>query len=143
MRFTVEPFQEHHDPEARALWDATPGVGLSEADQPQAIARFLRRNPGLSFVATHGTQVMGTMLCGHDGRRGLIHHLAVAPACRRMGVGRSLLAAGLDALRAEGIDKCHLLVFRTNHEGIAFWHALAASERTELTLFSLRTLRPL
>ena len=124
---------------ARRLWEATPGVGLSDADEPQPIQAFLNRNPGLSFVAIDGQALLGTILCGHDGRRGLIHHLVTAPAARRKGVGRALLRAGLTALRESGIRKCHLLVFRTNAEGLAFWRAVQASERSELALFSLST----
>jgi len=125
--------------QARTLWEATPGVGLSAADEPEAIGAFLARNPGSSFVAVEGEKLVGTILCGHDGRRGLIHHLVTAPSHRRQGIGRALLQAGLQALREQGIDKSHLLVFRSNTEGLAFWHAVSAQERTELALFSVST----
>lgn len=122
---------------ARALWEATPGVGLSAADAPASIAAFLARNPGGSFVATAGGELVGTILCGHDGRRGLIHHLVTAGSHRRQGIGVALLQRGLAALQAQGIDKCHLLVFRDNADGMAFWRSVGASERTELSLFSM------
>lgn len=124
---------------ARTLWEATPGVGLSSADEREPIARFLQRNPGLSFVAVEEGQLVGTILCGHDGRRGLIHHLVTAQGRRRRGIAGQLLHRGLDALRGQGIEKCHLLVFRDNLEGLAFWRAVQASERHELSLFSIST----
>jgi len=136
---TIRPFAHTDYPSARRLWEATPGVGLSDADEPEAINRFLNRNPGLSFVAVEGESLLGTILCGHDGRRGLIHHLATAQSARRRGVGRLLLRAGTRALREAGISKCHLLVFRANADGLAFWRAVQASERSELMLFSLAT----
>jgi ribosomal protein S18 acetylase RimI-like enzyme len=136
----IRPFEPADHAAARALWLATPGVGLSAADELAPVTRFLRRNPGLSFVAVAGGQVVGTVLCGHDGRRGLIHHLVTAPDQRRRGLGRALLRAGLQALATEGIDKCHLLVFRDNADGLAFWRAVAATERHEMALFSLATL---
>lgn len=126
-------------PAARLLWLDTPGVGLSAADEPPAIAQFLDRNPGTSFVAMSEGRVVGTILCGHDGRRGLIHHLVCASSLRRQGIGRQLLHCGLQALREAGIDKCHLLVFRSNAEGLAFWWAVEATERQEMALFSLST----
>ena len=104
---------------ARVLWEATPGVGLGESDEPEAINTFLARNPGTSFVATDGEVLVGTILCGHDGRRGLIHHLATKRSHRRLGLGTTLLRAGLKALRAQcaanpqqvmqatGEDACH------------------------------------
>lgn len=124
---------------ARVLWEATPGVGLSAADAPAPIAAFLARNPGGSYVATDGGVLVGTILCGHDGRRGLIHHLVTAGSHRRQGIATALLRRGLQALHEQGIEKCHLLVFRDNADGMRFWRAVAADERTELALFSLGT----
>jgi len=124
---------------ARKLWAETPGVGLSASDGPGPIEQFLRRNPGLSFVATEADRVVGTILCGHDGRRGLIHHLVTARSHRRRGIGRALLSSGLRALASEGIIKCHLVVFRDNDEGLGFWRAVSATERHELVLFSMPT----
>ena len=137
MTFTYRPFAADDYARAHALWVATPGVGLSEADGPAEIAAFLRRNPGLSFVAHEDGELVGTILVGHDGRRGLIHHLVCAPRLRRRGLGRELLRRGLEALHAEGIMKCHLFVFRSNPEGLAFWRAVRGVERHELALFSL------
>ncbi len=134
---TIRCFENRHYPAARDLWDRTPGVGVSDADEPDAIARFLERNPQLSFVATVDAQVVGTILCGHDGRRGFIHHLVVAADQRRRGLGRRLLQAGLSALQAEGLTKCHLFVFRDNDDGLAFWRSVSAVERRELHLLSL------
>ncbi|WP_149588453.1 GNAT family N-acetyltransferase [Tabrizicola flagellatus] len=134
---TLRPFLPSDIPAARALWQATPGVGLSAADEPAALQAFLARNPGTSFVAESGGRLAGTILVGHDGRRGLIHHLAVAGDQRRSGHGRRLVAAGLAALRAQGIDKCHLMVFGDNAEGAAFWTSIGAVRRSELDVYSL------
>ncbi len=139
MSITIRPFRPEDHAAARALWEATPGLGLSAADEQAPIEHFLRRNPGLSFVAHRLGVLVGTVLCGHDGRRGLIHHLVVAPAHRRRGVARRLLDAGLRALAAQGIDKAHLLVFRSNAAGLAFWRDAGAAERVELALFSMAT----
>jgi ribosomal protein S18 acetylase RimI-like enzyme len=137
MNCTVIPFRDRHYDQAMALWRRTPGIGLSAADEPER-ASFLRRNPGLSFVAVDDGEVTGTILCGHDGRRGLIHHLVVDVRFRRRGLGRTLLSGALDGLRAVGIDKAHLLVFRNNEDGLAFWRRQSA-ERAELALFSIAT----
>ena len=137
--FTVSAFEVPHIPAARALWERSEGVGLSGADDPHELQAFLARNPGLSFVALQSGEVVGTVLCGHDGRRGLIHHLVVSAGQQRQGIGRRLLQAGLRALRGAGIQKCHLLVFKANATGLAFWRAVGAEERTTMTLFSLAT----
>lgn len=138
MTGSVQEFHIEHYDQAIELWKRTPGVGLSAADQRDCIAGFLRRNPGLSFVLEIGGDVAGTILCGHDGRRGLIHHLVVDPRFRRAGHGRALLSAAMDGLRAEGVGKAHLLVFRSNEDGLAFWRRCSV-ERGELALFSIAT----
>ena len=132
----VAPFETAHYAEARALWEGTPGVGLSAADSPEGIAAFLVRNPGLSLVALDAGLLVGTILCGHDGRRGLIHHLVVAASHRRRGLARRLLTQGLAGLKREGIARAHLMVYATNEAGMAFWRAVGI-ERTEITLFSV------
>lgn len=124
---------------ALALWRATPGVGLSDADEPAALERYLARNPGCSVAATRGMQLVGTLLAGHDGRRALIHHLVVAESERRAGLARALLDRALAALRGAGIGKCHVMVFADNAAGLAFWRAAGAAHRSELVLHSIAT----
>jgi ribosomal protein S18 acetylase RimI-like enzyme len=136
MRPPLRPFVAADHAQALALWRRTPGVGLSAADAEQPVAAFLARNSGLSFVAQAGPRLVGTILCGHDGRRGMIYHLAVDTDHRRQGLASALLAASIAGLRALGIEKAHLTVFRNNPEGLAFW-ARAAVARHELALFSV------
>lgn len=119
-----------------ALWKAMPGIGLSTADNREAISRYLERNPGMSFVARDGSKLVGAVLCGHDGRRGYLHHLAVDPDYRRQGIGQRLVDACLQALKATGINKCHIFVYGDNVSGQAFWEAISWRERPELVLMS-------
>lgn len=139
MSLDIRPFEPNDHAAAWALWEATDGIGLSSANSFESVSRFLRRNPSSCFVATDNNVLVGTILCGHDGRRGLIHSLAVATAHRRRGLGRTLVTRALAALRQEGIEKCHLLVFNENTEGRAFWKGIGAEERTTLALFSMPT----
>jgi ribosomal protein S18 acetylase RimI-like enzyme len=140
MEVLVSPFEMRDYPVALALWKSTEGVGLSSADESAAIEAFLLRNPSLSFKATIDGQLVGTILCGDDGRRGLIHHLVTAESHRRCGVAKALLQNGLRALRGAGIEKCHLLVFKSNGVGVAFWRGVGAQERVTLSIFSIATL---
>jgi N-acetylglutamate synthase len=139
MGLDIRAFEADDHAQAWGLWDSTEGVGISDADSFQNVRRFLERNPGLSFVASDSQLIVATILCGHDGRRGLIHHLAVASAYRGRGLGRALVRRALAALQQEGILKCHLLVFHQNVAGRAFWARIGAEERTTLGIFSLPT----
>ena len=134
---TIIPFHMSRYESAFSLWAKTPGIGLSASDGKEEIASFLERNPGLSFIALHGEEVAGTILCGHDGRRGYIYHLCVSPAFRYQGIAAALTDKSLEALRKSGIKKCHLFVLKDNSKGYAFWAHSPCQERTDLTVFSL------
>jgi ribosomal protein S18 acetylase RimI-like enzyme len=117
---------------ALALWRTEPGVGIGIGDDAHGLARLLARNPHLSHVALAGTELVATCLAGHDGRRGTLYHVAVAPAWRRQGLARRLVAASLANLERLGIGKCGLLVFAGNHEAQGFWRALGFAPRADL-----------
>lgn len=125
---------------AYQLWANTPGVHVSKADSREEILRYLERNPGLSLISEDedGT-LAGTVMCGHDGRRGYIYHVAVAEDYRGRGVGRDLVSRSLAALREEGIGKCHLMVMEGNKLGRDFWSGIGWQERDGIVLFSRRT----
>jgi ribosomal protein S18 acetylase RimI-like enzyme len=119
-----------------ALMSGTPGIAVRVADSPAAIARYLARNPGLSLVAEGEGGLIGCVFCGHDGRRGYLHHVVVAAGQRGQGIGRALVARALDGLAAQGIYKTHLDVFADNDAAIAFWQATGWQRRGDIVRFS-------
>jgi ribosomal protein S18 acetylase RimI-like enzyme len=119
-----------------ALWKASPGVGLSSADEREAIQQFALRNPGLCFIAEEDGRIIGTLFCGQDGRRGYIHHTAVAESHQRRGIGLKMVELCLKELGKQGIQKCHLFVMDENELGKLFWRNTGWSERFELVIFS-------
>lgn len=133
---TIRPMSEDDYDAALRLWQACEGVTLRTADGPEAIARFLRRNPGLSFVAIADVGLVGTILAGHDGRRGYIHHTAVAPGHRGGGCARAMVEAALAALAGQGLSKAHVHVLQSNIHGQGFWQALGWEPRAELLVMS-------
>lgn len=125
--------------DAYALWSRIEGMGLSGADAREPISRYLERNPGMSSAARIGGRLVGTVLAGHDGRRGYLHHAAVDPGFRGRGVGRAVVSRAIERLAAEGIDRCHIFIFSTNATGQAFWRAVGWRERTDLKVYSRDT----
>ncbi len=123
--------------DAIALWKNAGGIVLRPADSRHAIHAYLQRNPGLSFVALHGKLLIGTVMCGHDGRRGYLQDLAVHPDFRRTGIGRILTEKALNALKAVGIFKCHLFALRENEEAIEFWRDTGWFERKDIKMLSI------
>lgn len=132
LPFVIEDYDE-----VFALWQKCEGVGLSSADSRQNITAYLDRNAGMSFAARDGETIVGAILCGHDGRRGYIHHLAVQENYRRHGIGRHLVKHSLAALKEESIQKCHLLIFHENEYGIAFWQSVGWTFRQDIRVMSI------
>ncbi len=122
--------------EIHALWSRTLGVGLSDADNRENIEKFLDRNMDMSFCYEHDGMIIGTVLCGHDGRRGYIYHVVVAEEHRGKGIGRVLVAKCLHRLKEEGIHKCHLFVFGDNAIGNSFWRAAGWTKREDIYVYS-------
>ncbi len=106
---------------ALQLWQRVEGLEIAAGDDKENIAQFLARNPALSRVAVDGSTVVGVALCGHDGRRGHIYHLAVDPAYRGCGLGKRLLEECLDGLRRTGVKRVIIMVADDNQRGAKFW----------------------
>jgi N-acetylglutamate synthase len=118
------------------LWKQSEGIGLTSADEPANLAHFLERNPHLSFVAVDGGKLIGAVMCGHDGRRGFIYHLAVAAPQRQQGIGTRLVEQCLNGLQVLKIEKCHIFVYSNNEKGLNFWRTSGFKHRPELELLS-------
>lgn len=115
------------------LWISTPGMGLNNLDDSkEGIDKYLKRNPTTCFVAEDSGEIIGVILCGHDGRRGFIYHVAVHENHRNQGIARSLVKRAIQALEVEGINKVALVVFGENKIGNVFWDKLGFSNRLDL-----------
>ena len=101
-------------------------------DTREGIDRYLKRNPNTCFAAVKDGRIIGVILTGHDGRRGIIHHMCVHPDFRRLGVAAHLVVLAEDALQKEGIQKVFGLVFKDNDPANAFWENQGYSLRTNL-----------
>src|SRR5438034_10283555 len=103
------------------LWRRVEGLEIAEGDDREGEAQFLARNPGLSRVATDGSKTVGVALCSHDGRRGHIYHLAVAPDYQGHGLGKRLIDECLQGLRRAGLKRAIIMVADDNSRGREFW----------------------
>lgn len=115
------------------LWTSAKGVGLRSLDDSKGgIANFLGRNKDTCFVAVMDGELVGTILCGNDGRRGYIYHAMVSAEHRGNGTGKALVNAVLDALKQTGINKTALVVFADNVSGINFWKRMGFVKRDDI-----------
>jgi len=101
-------------------------------DSPEGFTKYLRRNPTTSFVAVDDGRIIGTILAGHDGRRGIFHHVSVLPEYQKQGVGKMLVDSAVEALRKEDINKVLIVVFKDNDNGNGFWEHMGFTVREDL-----------
>ena len=119
-----------------ALWKKIKGFGIRCIDDSkEGVARFLKRNPTTSVVAEKDGRIVGSILCGHDGRRGCLYHVCVDEDYRRHGIGKRMVVFAMKALKEEKINKVSLIAFTENDIGNAFWNTIGWTERLDLNYY--------
>jgi ribosomal protein S18 acetylase RimI-like enzyme len=109
-------------PAARELWSRSgPGVQVRRSDEPAELEKKLTRDPDLFLVAERDGRLVGTVIGGFDGRRGMIYHLAVDENLRGAGIGGLLMEAVEQRLRAKGCLRCYLMVTTGNETAMRFY----------------------
>jgi N-acetylglutamate synthase len=136
-QITFREFRETDYDVVAALWHQCEGVEVAEGDDASTILGYLKRNSNLSRVAMVDERVVGAVLCGHDGRRGFLYHLAVADDQRGHGIGRMLVAECIARLGDCGIQRAIILVADDNPKGRCFWTAQGFEEISGTTAFGI------
>lgn len=118
---TARPFRISDYEDAVRLWSKVEGIEIAEGDSKAEVERFVNQNPNLSRVIEDEGKVVGVALCGEDGRRGYIYHLAVEPVYQQKGLARRLVSECLEGLRSRGLKRALILVAADNPRAHAFW----------------------
>jgi ribosomal protein S18 acetylase RimI-like enzyme len=99
------------------VWEASgKGIHISFSDSIDEIQKLVEKSPGLFFVAEIDDRIIGTVMGGFDGRRGLIYHLAVLPEFRSRNIGSNLLKRVEEELVKAGCKKVYLFIVPENCE---------------------------
>ena len=134
--FTVETMTIENYEGVKALWMTIKGFAIRSIDDSYVgVERFLKRNPSTSVVAISNGEIVGAILCGHDGRRGCLYHVCVREDMRRRGIGKAMVVKCMNALKAENISKVSLIAFSTNDIGNAFWKEIGWTKREDLNYY--------
>lgn len=122
--------------EVYEMWQITTKRALSKADERDQMERYLKHNAGMSQVAVVDGKIVGTVLAGHDGRRGFIHHMAVLPEFRRKKIGHALAQTAIQKIREQSIDKTHIFCYQNNETGQSFWRDFGFEKREDVFVYS-------
>lgn len=132
MTITIREMQPTDYSQAYKLWLSVPGMKLEKADSEAGVKKYLSRNPKLSYVAEIDNKIIGTILCGEDGRRGYMQHLSVTEQYREKGIGKSLLSCALQQFKKLDIQEVRIFIFKNNDIGNSFWQDLGWSIRDDI-----------
>ena len=121
---------------ALELWKKSEGIGLSSSDDIDDLERYVQYNQDYSFLALFNGEVIGTILAGHDYRRAYIYHFVVDENYRKQGIGKLLLEKSLTKLKAKGIRKCHIAIYKDNMQAKHIWERVGFKLREDLDMMS-------
>ena len=128
---TIEDYEGVRD-----LWMTIKGFAIRSIDDSrESIERFLQRNPTTSVVAKRDGQIVGAILCGHDGRRGCFYHVCVRQDMRLKGIGKAMAIRAMEELKKEHINKVSLIAFTKNDIGNRFWKGIGWTQREDLNYY--------
>lgn len=120
----------------KSLWMTIEGFAIRSIDDSrEGVERFLKRNPTTSVVAVENGEIVGAILCGHDGRRGCFYHVCVRRDHRLQGIGKAMVVKAMEALRREHINKVSLIAFTKNDIGNQFWKGIGWTQRLDLNYY--------
>lgn len=120
----------------KSLWMTIKGFAIRSIDDSrEGVEKFIRRNPSTSAVAVENGEIVGAILCGHDGRRACFYHVCVMEKYRRHGIGKKMASFCMEALKEEGINKVSLIAFTQNDIGNAFWNKVGWTRREDLNYY--------
>lgn len=128
---TIEDYEGVHD-----LWLSIKGFSIRSIDDSfEGVEKFIKRNPATSIVAEEEGQIIGAILCGHDGRRATFYHVCVREDRRKQGIGKAMVVEAMNALKKEKINKVALIAFTKNDVGNAFWNSIGWKQRKDLNYY--------
>jgi hypothetical protein len=130
---SIAPIADSDVADVVALWQA---CGLTRPwNDPSADIALARRGPNSALlVGRDGGALVATAMVGHDGHRGWVYYVAIDPKSQGKGLGRIMMKAVEDWLRAAGVPKLQLLVRRENAKASGFYQSLGYEESTSVML---------
>ena len=111
------------------------GIKVGPSDSFDEIGRKIQRDPDLFLIAELENRIVGSVIGGFDGRRGMVYHLAVREDLRNLGIASRLMTELEKRLRKKGCLKCYLLVLADNSEAIRFYENRGWQEMSEDRIF--------
>lgn len=123
QRLSFRPVADHEIDKVVELWTRC-GLTRPWNDAVKDIA-FARGKPNSEVLAARLDGVLAaSVMVGHDGHRGIVYYVSVAPELRGRGYGRQVMEAAEAWLRQRGVWKLNLILRAENEKVRGFYEAL-------------------
>lgn len=133
---TIRIMKKEDYDSVKALWMTISGFGIRTIDDSkEGIFRFIERNPTTSIVAELDGEIVGTILCGYDGRCANFYHVCVRADHRRHGIGKAMAVAAMRELQKLNMSKVTLVAYKSNEVGNQFWNKEGWMLRSDLNTY--------
>ncbi len=132
----IEVLPDGMEKEAVSLWHIT-GIARPWNDPAEDLRRAMRGTASTVLACTERNELLGTAMVGHDGHRGWVYYLAVAPGHQQQGVGRRLMEACEEWVRNRGIGKIQVMIRHSNTNVLGFYQRLGYGD-DEVSVLSRR-----
>lgn len=133
---TTLVIREIDDNDIDAVIDLWQGSGLTRSwNDPYTDIAFAREAANATIlVAIADEKTVASAMVGHDGHRGAVYYVCVAPERRNEGLGRAIMDAAELWLRNRGVWKLNLMVRAENREVVEFYTSLGYSVEERVTM---------
>jgi len=128
-----EPLPEGLYGDAVALWQQT-GLTRPWNDPAADLRRAMAGSASPVLAAVDEGVLLATAMVGHDGHRGQVYYLAVAPVVQGRGLGFQMMRACEQWVHDRGIPKIQLMVRTSNSAAVSFYHRLGYTEEQVIVL---------
>ncbi len=132
-KFTIRNCLESDLEDLVALWKIC-DLTLGASDTVLELKRLLNANPTTCLICELNGEVIGGVMGGFDGRRGLVHHLAVHPAHRQKGIGKKLMFELDKRFRKLKVVKYSFWIEGRNRSLVRYYEALGYELRDFVTM---------
>ncbi len=124
LRLTIRNATAEDEPRVAALWRASNLVASYNDPSKDFHFAHAKANSDVLVGVDEENIIVGSVMVGHDGHRGWIYYVASDPERRNQGIGRAMVEAAEQWLKAKGVVKVMLLVRETNTQVVDFYERL-------------------
>ena len=136
IKYKIRLMNKNDYDEVFNLWKTIKGFAIRKIDDEKAgVVKFINKNKTTCVVAIVGKEIIGSILCGNDGRQAYFYHVCVRKDMRKHGIASSMVLYLIKKLKKLNVNKISLVAFKNNNIGNKFWKTIGFSFRNDMNVY--------